>query len=122
MRQQEVKSAAFSRVCKQCTSWLTKNNLEGGYRDYFTELTAELQMKIDAELIARKKQYEYYRDKLLTFKELQKSRSEVPARGRSCHAPDGSQSAPTKATTGYICACADSTVLRKSVVKENPTF
>ena len=36
--------------------------------DSFTELTAELQ----AELQARKKQYEYYRDKLLTFKELKK--------------------------------------------------
>ena len=34
--------------------------------DYFTELTTEL----TTELIARKKQYEYYRDKLLTFKEL----------------------------------------------------
>lgn len=32
--------------------------------DNFTELTAEL----TAELAARKKQYEYYRDKLLTFK------------------------------------------------------
>ena len=32
--------------------------------DNFTELTAELA----AELAARKKQYEYYRDKLLTFK------------------------------------------------------
>ena len=35
--------------------------------DSFTELTAELQ----AELQARKKQYEYYRDKLLSFKEKQ---------------------------------------------------
>lgn len=34
--------------------------------DNFTELTAEL----TAELAARQKQYEYYRDKLLTFKEL----------------------------------------------------
>ena len=33
--------------------------------DDFTELTAEL----TAEFTARKKQYEYYRDKLLTFKE-----------------------------------------------------
>lgn len=35
--------------------------------DNFTELTAEL----TAELAARQKQYEYYRDKLLTFKELE---------------------------------------------------
>ena len=33
--------------------------------DTFTELTAELQV----ELEGRQKQYEYYRDKLLTFKE-----------------------------------------------------
>ena len=32
--------------------------------DRFTELTAELQKQLDAELTARKKQYEYYRDKL----------------------------------------------------------
>lgn len=38
--------------------------------DNFTELTAELMAELMAELTARKKQYEYYRDKLLTFKEL----------------------------------------------------
>jgi type I restriction enzyme S subunit len=32
---------------------------------------AELEFELDAELEARKKQYEYYRDKLLTFKELE---------------------------------------------------
>ena len=32
--------------------------------DYFTELNAEL----NAELLQRKKQYEYYRNKLLNFK------------------------------------------------------
>ena len=36
--------------------------------DTFTELTAEL----TAELTLRKKQYEYYRDKLLTFEEYEK--------------------------------------------------
>ena len=35
--------------------------------DNFTELTAELTEKLTAELTARKKQYEYYRDNLLTF-------------------------------------------------------
>ena len=34
--------------------------------DSFTELTAELNEKLIAELTARKKQYEYYRDELLT--------------------------------------------------------
>lgn len=35
--------------------------------DNFTELTAELTDKLSEELTARKKQYEYYRDRLLTF-------------------------------------------------------
>lgn len=35
--------------------------------DNFTKLTVELQERLTAELTARKKQYEYYRDKLLTF-------------------------------------------------------
>lgn len=35
--------------------------------DNFTELTAELTEQLTAELTARKKQYEFYRDKLLTF-------------------------------------------------------
>ena len=35
--------------------------------DAFTSLTAELTAKLTAELTARKKQYAYYRDKLLTF-------------------------------------------------------
>ena len=37
--------------------------------DSFTKLTAELKETLAAELTARKKQYEYYRDKLLTFGE-----------------------------------------------------
>ena len=35
--------------------------------DNFTELTAELTVKLTAELASRKFQYEYYRDKLLAF-------------------------------------------------------
>ena len=35
--------------------------------DNFTELSAELAAKLEAEIAARKKQYEYYRDALLTF-------------------------------------------------------
>ena len=37
--------------------------------DKFTELIAELTTELTNELTARKKQYSYYRDKLLTFKE-----------------------------------------------------
>ena len=35
--------------------------------DHFTELTTELITELTAELTARKKQYAYYRDQLLTF-------------------------------------------------------
>lgn len=35
--------------------------------DNFTELTAELSAELTAELTARKKQYEYYRERILTF-------------------------------------------------------
>ncbi len=35
--------------------------------DNFTELTTELTTELSTELTARKKQYEYYRDELLTF-------------------------------------------------------
>jgi Restriction endonuclease S subunits len=37
--------------------------------DKFTELTAELTAELKAELTARKKQYEYYREQLLSFEE-----------------------------------------------------
>lgn len=37
--------------------------------DSFTELTAELAAELTAELTARKKQYNYYREKLLSFEE-----------------------------------------------------
>lgn len=36
--------------------------------DKFTSLEAELEAELKAELDCRKQQYEYYRDKLLTFK------------------------------------------------------
>ncbi|WP_033775908.1 restriction endonuclease subunit S [Helicobacter pylori] len=39
--------------------------------DQFSALTTDLQSGIPAEIKARKKQYEYYREKLLTFKPLQ---------------------------------------------------
>lgn len=40
--------------------------------DAFTELQAELRTELQAELHARRKQYEYYRNKLLSFEELQR--------------------------------------------------
>ncbi len=39
--------------------------------DQFSDLTTDLLAGIPAEIKARKKQYEYYREKLLTFKPLQ---------------------------------------------------
>ena len=41
--------------------------------DKFDTICNDLSSGIPAEIAARQKQYEYYRDKLLTFKELQKS-------------------------------------------------
>lgn len=38
--------------------------------DKMTSLTAELEAELEAELDCRKRQYEYYRDKLLTFNEI----------------------------------------------------
>lgn len=38
--------------------------------DNFTSLEAELEKQLEAELEARRKQYEYYRDQLLSFKHL----------------------------------------------------
>jgi type I restriction enzyme S subunit len=40
------------------------------FMDRFDRLTNDLSVGLPAELAARRKQYEYYRDKLLTFKEL----------------------------------------------------
>ncbi|WP_280956280.1 restriction endonuclease subunit S [Centipeda periodontii] len=36
--------------------------------DRFDALTSDLTQGLPAEIVARKKQYEYYRDKLLTFR------------------------------------------------------
>ncbi|EPJ7526424.1 restriction endonuclease subunit S [Klebsiella pneumoniae] len=54
--------------------------------DKFTELTAELTAKLTAELTLRKKQYNYYRDKLLSFEECEvewKTLGEIAAYSKS---------------------------------------
>ena len=38
--------------------------------DRFDALTTDITSGLPAEIAARRKQYEYYRDKLLTFKEI----------------------------------------------------
>jgi type I restriction enzyme S subunit len=41
----------------------------GTILDKFDALTTDITIGLPAEIEARRKQYEYYRDKLLTFKE-----------------------------------------------------
>ena len=67
--------------------------------DNFTELTA----KLTAELTARKKQYEYYRDKLLTFGDVRGgATSDVVWRmlGEICDVRDGTHDSPKPSPTG----------------------
>ena len=40
--------------------------------DEFETICTKLNIELPAEIEARQKQYEYYRNKLLSFKELQK--------------------------------------------------
>ncbi len=59
--------------------------------DTFTELIAELIAELTAELTARKKQYTYYRDKLLSFEE---GEVEWKALGDVCDIGDGLHGTP----------------------------
>jgi type I restriction enzyme S subunit len=45
----------------------------GSILQAFDQLTSSIENGIPAEINARRQQYEYYRDKLLTFKELKAS-------------------------------------------------
>lgn len=69
--------------------------------DNFTELTEGLNRELAAELTARKKQYEFYRDKLLTFDVLGKRTSKVVWRalGEVCDVVAGGT--PSKKDTAY---------------------
>jgi type I restriction enzyme S subunit len=49
--------------------------------DKFDALVNDISAGLPAELNARRKQYEYYRDKLLTFKEFHSSRGQPPRPG-----------------------------------------
>lgn len=42
--------------------------------DKFEKLTNDISVGLPAEIETRRKQYEYYRNKLLTFKELERSK------------------------------------------------
>ena len=63
--------------------------------DNFTELTAELTVELTAELTARKKQYEYYRNELLTFDD------DVPmiSLGETCSMKSGKSISSSKIST-----------------------
>jgi len=71
--------------------------------DNFTELTEGLYRELAAELTARKKQYAYYRDKLLTFGDVQVGvTSDViwRALGEICDVRDGTHDSPKPTPTG----------------------
>ena len=51
---------------------LEKQNKIVNILEKFEKLCNDISEGLPAEIEARKKQYEYYRDKLLTFKELKK--------------------------------------------------
>lgn len=65
--------------------------------DKFTERTAALIAELTAELTARKKQYEFYRDKLLTFDNAKVPQLEL----RSVVKKSCSGSTPTKGNSEY---------------------
>lgn len=70
--------------------------------DSFTELSARLQEQLTAELTARRKQYEYYRDKLLTFDALGGGASDCKWRTlRSVVKSYCSGGTPTKGNSDY---------------------
>jgi predicted transcriptional regulator len=57
--------------------------------DNFTELTAELTQELTAELIARKKQYEHYRNTLLSFGDVAQNSSVESTGGAICTKSSG---------------------------------
>jgi type I restriction enzyme S subunit len=86
--------------------------------DSFTSLTAELQTKLQAELQARQKQYEYYRDQLLTFDVRGGGTSEVQWKtlGETCNMKAGRSISSSKISSvcdsNYRYACYGGNGLR----------
>lgn len=86
--------------------------------DSFTSLTAELQTKLQAELQARQKQYEYYRDQLLTFDVHGGGTSEVQWKtlGEACNMKAGRSISSSKISSvcdsNYRYACYGGNGLR----------
>lgn len=86
--------------------------------DSFTSLTVELQTKLQAELQARQKQYEYYRDQLLTFDVHGGGTSEVQWKtlGETCNMKAGRSISSSKISSvcdsNYRYACYGGNGLR----------
>ena len=86
--------------------------------DSFTSLTVELQTKLQAELQARQKQYEYYRDQRLTFDVHGGGTSEVQWKtlGETCNMKAGRSISSSKISSvcdsNYRYACYGGNGLR----------
>ena len=65
--QQQFNTNAISRIVIPIPTIETQQRIVS-ILDRFEALTTDLQSGLPAEIEARKKQYEYYREKLLTFK------------------------------------------------------
>ncbi len=76
--------------------------------DNFTELEAELEAQLEAELEARKKQYEYYRNQLLTFDKVGGARFDVKwmKLGEVCNYVDYRGKTPKKVDFGIFLVTA----------------
>lgn len=68
--------------------------------DKFTSLEAELEAGLEAELDCRKRQYEYYRDKLLSFENVEGQEVEWKKMSEVCEIYDGTHQTPKYQTEG----------------------
>ncbi|VDG76244.1 restriction modification system DNA specificity domain-containing protein [Actinobaculum suis] len=64
-----ISKRAFDRIVIPIPDLQTQHRI-GTYLDKFDALVNDISSGLPAEIAARRKQYEYYRDKLLTFKEI----------------------------------------------------
>lgn len=93
--------------------------------DNFTEYTEKLKAELDVEITARKKQYEYYRDKLLTFNVLPGGTNVrwMPL-GESCYMKAGkaiSSSLIFEHNSDYLIKCYGGNGIRGYVQEANET-
>lgn len=68
--------------------------------DKFTSLEVELEAELEAELDCRKRQYEYYRDKLLSFDNVGGQEVEWKKMSEVCEIYDGTHQTPKYQTEG----------------------